>query len=80
MGGGLIDYVQCGGEPACSATHSVSVVVVSLTLALPSHQGHTVQPYVVNKWSLPLLIPFGLLLTVAAPFIGVASASASTID
>lgn len=32
------------------------------------------QPYVVNKWSLPLLIPFGLLLAAAAPFIGVASA------
>lgn len=36
-------------------------------------QGQSVQPYVMNKWSLPLLIPFGLLLAAAAPFIGVAS-------
>lgn len=34
--------------------------------------GHSVQPYVMSKWSLPLLVPFGLLLVLASPFMGVA--------
>lgn len=34
--------------------------------------GHAAQPYVANKWTLPLLVPFAVLLLAASPFMGVA--------
>lgn len=48
-----------------------------LIVFLPPHsyvfpQGHNVQPYVMNKWTLPLLAPFVLLFIGGLPFIGVA--------
>jgi len=45
---------------------------VDRTLDGAAAAGHAAQPYVANKWTLPLLVPFGVLLLAASPFMGVA--------
>jgi len=45
---------------------------VDRTLDGAAAAGHAAQPYVANKWTLPLLVPFGVLLLAASPFMGMA--------